>query len=86
MVDISKLFAISKIDRDDGYYGPLKVCMSNAGYYIGREFHYYAGYTEPGNRESNYFGSKKAAQHALETKTFKYRDCEENTYLYGCNI
>lgn len=73
---------IEKIQRDDGFYGPIQVCKSNAGWYLGRIFYSNEGYNEPGSRESNYFASKELAESALQSKDFAYRDAPENIFLY----
>lgn len=76
-----KAIQIEKIPNKEGHYGPLEVCRSAAGYYIGRIFHDTMGYEEPGSRESDYFWTKEEAETALK-EGFEWRDCGENTYLY----
>jgi hypothetical protein len=78
-----KAIKIEKIQSKDGFYGPLEVCRSAAGYYIGRIFHNIIGYDEPGSRESGYFATKNEAEVALKIEGFEYRNCGENSYLYG---
>lgn len=73
---------VQNIDSDSGYYGPLQICHSNAGYYIGRMFYDYQGYTEPGSRESDYFSSEEEAKKALK-EGFEWRDVPENRMMYG---
>lgn len=80
-MNYEKVIKIEKIPIKDGCYGPLEVCKSAAGYYIGRVFHSIMGYDEPGSRESGYFATKMEAETALKDG-FDWRDCGENAYLY----
>lgn len=52
--------------QDKGRYGPLKVKSSPAGYYIGTDYHTEDGYTEPGSRDSGYFGTRAEAEAELK--------------------
>ncbi len=73
-------FLVSQFDCSitDGAYSDVKVMRSAAGYYIGTSFTHNetsdcAGLTEPGSRESEYFGTREAAQSALDNKTWTQR-------------
>jgi hypothetical protein len=80
-MNYDKVIKIEKILSKDGHYGPLEVCKSAAGYYIGRIFYGHDGLMEPGSRESGYFATKMEAETALK-EGFEWRDCGENSYLY----
>lgn len=75
-------------------YGPLQVCQSAAGFYIGRMFTYDAkeaeeaglgfpeGFQEPGSRESGYFATRVAAEADLASGVLNARSCLENDRAY----
>lgn len=52
------------IQNKDGY-SALKVMKSAAGWYVGTTYTE-NGITEPGSRDSDYFGSREEAEHYLE--------------------
>ncbi len=60
-----------------GIYSDLCVLRSAAGYYIGTEFFHtsgeFTGLIEPGSRESEYFPTREAAQHALDNESWHQR-------------
>ncbi len=72
---------VKAIKTDDGEYGPLQICHSNAGYYIGRIFHNSEGWDEPGSRESDYYQTSALAQDAFDNNSFS-RDAPEVNYMY----
>lgn len=57
--------AASYISHKEGY-SDLQVLKSNAGYYIGTIYTGHDGFREPGSRDSDYFGTKDAAQLFLD--------------------
>jgi hypothetical protein len=71
------------IQLDDGIYSPLQVMHSAAGYYIGRIFTDKNGMEVPGSRETHYYPTREAAENALLSGNFKFRDCWENERLYN---
>lgn len=62
-------------------YGPLEVCRSNAGDYIGRMWRQ-NGWSEPGSRESDYVSTREEAENMLKSGDFS-RDCVENDFMYS---
>jgi len=73
---------ISAIPTADGYYGELKVCRSNAGFYIGRDYVYTsANFASPGSRESTYYKTEPEAKEALKSGSF-HRVAAENERMY----
>jgi len=77
---------VKRMEDKTGYYGPLKVMLSNAGYYIGRSYTHTSGelknLEEPGTRESGYYASREAAQAELDDCDWAYRYAPENLRLY----
>lgn len=63
-------------------YSNLKVCESDAGFYIGREW-IENNIPSPGSRESDYYPTKEAAEIDLMTGAFIPRDCIENNFSYN---
>ncbi len=57
----------------EGEYSDLRVCQSNAGYYIGTIFIGKDGFREPGTRDSGYYRTKKEAETALKEMSFEQR-------------
>ena len=59
--------------EDYNRYSTLQVLRSNAGFYIGTMYTHPEGWEEPGSRDSEYFPSSEAAEHALNTNTYEIR-------------
>lgn len=71
------------LEVKDGYYGPIEVLKSAAGFYLGRKFYdRESGGIEPGSRESGYFSDHAKADHQLNTKSWIPRVCIENEGMY----
>ena len=47
-------------------YSDLRVMQSAAGYYVGTEYRLPDGFTQPGSRDSGYFGTRAEAQAFLD--------------------
>tara|TARA_R100000458_G_C8179479_1_gene177050 strand:- start:471 stop:755 length:285 start_codon:yes stop_codon:yes gene_type:complete len=77
---------ITNFKGDEGI-SPLKVCHSNAGYYIGRTIKDSSGYNMPYSRESVYFKSQKIASdyllcfHDFEMEMHRYAHIPLSTIL-----
>lgn len=67
----------SRYPSPDGEYSDLKVCQSNAGFYVGTDFTHtkgdFEGLVEPGSRESEYFPTYEAAEAALKAESWQQR-------------
>jgi hypothetical protein len=71
------------IQTEGGHYGPVKVLQSNAGYYLGRDFHPEGEeWTEPGSRESNYYPTLEDAQQALDNDSYLPYQSSELKFMY----
>lgn len=68
----------SQFPSPEGHYTELKVCSSNAGYYLGTDFIHtsgdFEGLIEPGSRESGYFKTEEAAEAALKAENWVQRE------------